>query len=115
MVKPGKFRLERLALISSYGLRWESSETVWPHLWGERRSSRRTEQADFRNQMGLYVLYADRELQYVGIADRLGERIADHRSDWLKDSWNRYSWFGSKVLREGDKEIDRAEPNVAPA
>jgi len=63
--------------------------------------------------MGLYVLYSDKVPMYVGIADRLGERISDHTSDWLKDSWSHFSWFGNKVLREGDEAINRAEPNVA--
>ena len=113
MAKQGKWRTEHLSLVTSYGLKWDRVKTKWPHLLGERRAGRKKLTADFRNQMGLYILYQDDDPQYVGIADRLGERIGAHRGDHLSKKWNRFSWFGSKFLLTGADSVDFDEPRGA--
>ena len=55
--------------------------------------------ADFRFQQGIYILHDDYGPVYVGLArgtggGRLAARLKEHRSDWLKDRWDRFSWFG---------------------
>ena len=97
MSKPGKWALEHLALVSSYGLMWDRNKTDWPHMLGKRKARR----ADFSEQMGLYILYHDNEPRYVGVADRLGVRIGRHEHDRLKRRWDRVSWFGSTPVPEG--------------
>src|SRR5690349_4256605 len=98
VAKPRAWAQEHLALVSSYGLRWESAETKWPHLLGQRRVGHRKQVVDFTAQMGLYILYQGTRPHYIGIADRLGERIRQHLTDEHEDKWDRFSWFGSKLL-----------------
>jgi hypothetical protein len=71
--KPRKYASERLGLVSSYAIRWDRAATDWPNLYAIRTIGRRTIHANFRNQMGLYILYERNQPQYVGIADRLGD------------------------------------------
>jgi hypothetical protein len=55
---------------------------------------------DFREQRGIYALYADYDLVYIGQtgagADRLFKRLRHHKTDHLADRWNRFSWFGTQ-------------------
>jgi len=111
--KGRKFAYERLGLVSSYGLRWDKAATAWPNLHAHRSIGRRNIRANFRNQMGLYILYSGSEAQYIGIADRLGERIWDHRKDDF--AWDNYSWFGNKPLTESDEVSAEKEQLVEGA
>jgi hypothetical protein len=112
--KPGKFASERLGLVLSYGIKWDKAATDWPNLHATRTIGRQKIDANFRNQMGLYILYERNEPQYIGIADRLGERIGKHRNEDY--AWDNYSWFGNKALIESDnvpaekeQQVNRAE------
>jgi hypothetical protein len=54
---------------------------------------------DFRDQIGVYVLYDESRLPvYVGQAGqgnaRLFRRLRAHRSDALAHRWHYFSWFG---------------------
>ncbi|MDN7676479.1 GIY-YIG nuclease family protein [Burkholderia oklahomensis] len=55
---------------------------------------------DFREQRGIYALYAEYELVYVGQTgagdDRLFKRLKAHRIDHLSERWDRFSWFGTQ-------------------
>jgi hypothetical protein len=64
--------------------------------------------------MGLYVLYAGHDPRYVGVADRLGVRIADHEKDRLKKEWDRFSWFGSTLVPEGSDDLAVSVPFPSP-
>ena len=51
---------------------------------------------DFYEQVGIYLLYDEREVIYVGRATErpLGKRLCEHIKDRLSTRWNRFSWFG---------------------
>ena len=53
---------------------------------------------DFREQSGVYVLYAEYQMIYVGQAgvgnQKLFNRLKQHTRDALAGRWNRFSWFG---------------------
>jgi hypothetical protein len=95
------------SLISSYGLSWKVEDTEWVpngrkgkrrllgHL-GSKRSSLRV--ADFWSQSGIYVLYGNYGLYYVGIAAQLGRRLRKHLSDKHAKEWDRVSWFGFRQV-----------------
>jgi hypothetical protein len=97
------------SLISSYGLFWKVDDTEWSqdgrkgkrrllgHL-GSKRSSIRI--ADFWSQSGIYVLYGNYGLYYVGIAAELGRRLRRHRSDKHANEWDRFSWFGFRTISQ---------------
>jgi hypothetical protein len=117
--------------VQSYGLFWRESEIDWNpgkgyknsfRLLGRIGSNRGTIRvADFRYQQGLYILYDDYGPSYVGLTrtQGLGKRLKDHRSDDLKEKWDRFSWFGFRpllgqksslgILELGDPEIDISE------
>lgn len=95
-------------LISNYGLLWHLNDVFWGRqkktgtLLGYR-DGHAGQKVDFRDQSGIYVLYADYNLVYVGQADGLLVRLRQHRDDDLANRWNRFSWFGlRKVLSTGN-------------
>ena len=62
---------------------------------------------EFREQRGIYALYANYELVYVGQtgagADPLLKRLKVHISDHLAERWNRFSWFGTQWVTKQHK------------
>ncbi len=61
-------------------------------------------QIDFRHQQGIYILYDDYGPSYVGLTrdQGLGKRLKDHKTDHLKNKWDRFSWFGFRPLLPSD-------------
>ena len=87
--------------IQCYGLFWDVDETMWSgrdfRLLGRRGSHGDSLRVcDFRNQVGLYVLYDDYGPYYVGLTRHqpLGNRIRAHLDDHHRGLWDRFSWFG---------------------
>lgn len=87
-------------------VRWSGNRRVGQHrLAGRRVDARRRGEVDFWSQTGIYALYADYRLVYVGqagLTDRscLGVRLKDHLADDLAGRWDMFSWFGLQpVLR----------------
>lgn len=100
-------------LIQSIGLFWKEDYVYWGAgsnpgaLYGVPMNATTSEAIDFRNQIGIYALYADYQLIYAGQAgvgkQTLFTRLKDHRKDDLSGRWNRFSWFGvHRVLKSGD-------------
>lgn len=97
-------------LIQCYGLRWKASDVFWGKrnnpgtLLGYRRGKKRRP-VDFREQLGVYVLYAGDRIIYVGEAhsprDGLYGRLRKHREEFI-DRWDRFSWFGFRGINEDD-------------
>jgi hypothetical protein len=107
-------------MIKNYGLHWQIDNVVWGWqmnpgtLLGAASRSRQAHPVDFREQRGIYALYADYELVYVGQTgagdDRLFKRLKTHKTDHLSERWNRFSWFGTQwVTREHRLSADIAE------
>src|SRR4051794_2446776 len=93
--------------IQCYGLFWDVDEVVWSGRdfrilgrIGSHGDSLRV--CDFRNQVGLYVLYDDYGPYYVGLTRRqpLGNRIRTHLDDHHRGLWDRFSWFGFRGVRK---------------
>lgn len=97
-------------MIRSYGLHWHSDRVFWGRpnntgtLLGAASRSSRARTVDFREQRGIYALYADYDLIYTGQTgagnDRLFRRLKAHRSDHLSERWNRFSWFGTQWVTQ---------------
>ena len=106
-------------MIKSYGLHWRVERVSWGRpkvsgtLLGAASRSVRARSVDFRNQRGIYALYADYDLIYVGQtgagSDRLFSRLKAHKNDHLSERWNRFSWFGTQwVTKAGFVSADTA-------
>jgi hypothetical protein len=95
-------------MIESFGVHWRADRVNWGKkgknnqgtLLGAASKSSRAVPVDFRHQRGIYALYAEYELVYVGQTgagnDRLFKRLRAHRFDHLSERWNRFSWFGTQ-------------------
>ena len=99
-------------MIRSYGVHWTIDRVFWGQpkvagtLLGAASRSQKAHSVDFREQRGIYALYADYELVYVGQtgarADRLFNRLKAHKSDHLSERWNRFSWFGTQWVTKAN-------------
>lgn len=99
-------------LIQNYGLYWKEADVYWGRagnagtLSGVPATNITADPVDFREQAGVYVLYADFAIVYVGQAgnrnQKLFARLKQHRRDALAGRWNQFSWFGTRrVLATG--------------
>ncbi len=91
-------------LIKNYGLFWKEEDVFWGKqgksgtlLGKSAKNSSRI--VDFRDQIGIYVLYADYKIVYIGQAgagkdSNLFARLSQHRRNDLAGRWNQFSWFG---------------------
>ena len=97
-------------MILSVGLFWERSNVFWGagkqrgSLLGVPEKKVTSVPIDFRGQIGLYALYSDFELLYVGQAgsgkrQTLWRRLKSHQKGYFADRWNRFSWFGMLWVR----------------
>lgn len=100
-------------LVRTFGLFWERDEVDWsPGHGGNFRLLGRQgknlpnlRMADFRDQVGIYVLYSDYGPYYVGITIEmgLGRRLKNHCSNDHADGWRRFSWFGFRDVEKARK------------
>lgn len=117
-----------MPLIRTIGLYWNAEDVFWGRpnnagrLLGKPAGNTTADAIDFREQIGIYVLYADYSAVYVGQTAgdnfRLFNRLKQHRSDDLAGRWNRFSWFGIlRVLNNGDlsSDIGQLHPNLHEA
>jgi len=99
-------------LIRNFGHLWERKyinygrPKVKGHLKGYKNKAR---QIDFRDQIGIYVLF-DRDLLpvYIGQAgrnQRLFGRLKQHESDHLWNRWEHFSWFGFRRVNKSSGEL----------
>jgi hypothetical protein len=107
-------------MITHYGLFWKERDVFWgspgPTGGGELRGKEKeprdrrgaptkqeaSKYKDFRNFVGLYCLYGNGELLYVGEAGldterTLFARLKEHRKGPMAGRWDRFSWFGREV------------------
>ncbi len=88
---------------------WERTLVYWspskPKLLGRQNAA--SEEVDFSNQVGVYLLHDRERVIYVGRAgDSLAGRLKAHTSDRLGGRWNRFSWFGLRSVRENAQLSD---------
>lgn len=86
---------------------WRRSEIDWslrrPKLLGVQQSG--SQQVDFSDEAGVYVLYDGSRVIYVGrvTEPRMGQRVCDHTRDRLTGRWDRFSWFGVRKVQQNGK------------
>lgn len=115
-------------MITHYGLFWSERDVFWGRqggnpgqLFGRPKTSlgrrgapTKAEQEnaeDFRDYIGLYCLYGDGELLYIGTAGLDGKqttlfaRLKSHRRGSLSGRWDKFSWFGRKKYKKRKQKI----------
>lgn len=113
-------------MITHYGLFWSERDVFWgrPNNPGKllgrektdlkRRGAPTAEErkraVNYREYVGIYCLYGDGNLLYVGQAglgndQNLFKRLTQHRKGPMSNRWDRFSWFG-RCPREPEGGID---------
>jgi hypothetical protein len=102
--------------IRNFGHFWNRELVDWGRrrvagqLLGYEMRDRRPAVIDFREQIGIYVLFTlQREVVYIGQAGsgdrRLFLRLRDHTSDDLRDRWTNFSWFGLRAVNSTNLQL----------
>ena len=105
---------ESTGIIQAFGMYWTRSLIVWnakPVLMGQQQTGAKP--VNFADQRGVYLLYDDRDVIYVGRAldQGLSRRLFQHTVDRLSSRWNRFSWFGlSRVMQDGSLVAEDSRP-----
>ncbi len=104
-----------MSIIKNYGFFWErkyinrGKGKSAGHLRGRRSGI----EADFRDQIGVYVLYDwNQRIVYVGQAGNgsatLMKRLKDHMDGRLSGRWEFFSWFGFRSVN-GDGSLSNVQ------
>lgn len=123
---PKKKKASGQKIISNMGLFWRRDQVRWKgnrgigraRLAGRRRSAKRKGEVDFWKQTGIYALYAEYDLIYVGQAglsdqSNLGNRLKHHLTDDLAGRWEMFSWFGLQTVKADNRVGKRAKLNLS--
>lgn len=116
-------------MFRSYGLFWREDRIFWGvpgvngHLKGQAvregtgKTKTRSPEKDFKDQIGIYALYYDFDLVYIGQAGAnkevdgkgktLFDRLKAHRDNRLSERWNRFSWFGLRDVKNSNEELTK--------
>lgn len=97
-------------IINAYGIYWSRDLVYWktiPELLGIQQTG--ATEVNFKDQRGIYLLYDNREIIYVGqaIEQTLGQRLKQHTTDRLSGRWDRFSWFGFYSVNDKGHLLDR--------
>lgn len=111
-------------MFRSYGLFWREDHIFWGwskvkgHLKGQEvdndtgKTKTRSPEIDFRDQIGIYALYYNFELVYIGQVGAntddsrgksLFDRLKDHRDGRHSERWDRFSWFGVQDVKNSEE------------
>jgi len=116
MAQSKKMRKAR-TFIKNYGLMWRRDSVYWgrANSKGVLQGRKSHKIIDFRDQIGIYVLYDETRLPiYVGQAGqgnlRLFNRLRNHTKDFLARRWQYFSWFGLLVVNKNGTLSKRDAP-----
>jgi hypothetical protein len=115
-------------MITHYGLFWSERDVFWGRpknagqLLGREKTplgrrgapskAERDTARDYRDFVGLYCLYGEGELLYIGEAglgtkSSLFSRLKQHRTGPMAGRWDAFSWFGRETC-VGKTEVKAA-------
>jgi hypothetical protein len=95
--------------IKAFGMFWRRDKVQWtqkPTLLGEQLSG--SNQVNFSDQAGVYLLHDQTRVIYVGQASvdgSLGARLYAHTRNRLSGRWDRFSWFGVRKVNNKDGSL----------
>ena len=102
-------------LIHFYGELWNPDIIDWGtrgagnkgEMRGKFKRDKKTSEVNFWEQRGIYALYLDFQLVYVGqvFDGPLGKRLRDHLTDRFGGRWDMFSWFGASTVKQKTCQI----------
>lgn len=112
-----------MATIQNFGHYWSRDLIDWGwqgaagSLLGALKPNAEKSDADFRKQIGIYVLYDEnREVVYIGQAgrgnSRLFDRLRQHSRGPMRDRWTAFSWFGFLDVGSDGYLIEREDSAI---
>lgn len=113
--------------IKNYGHFWSRDLVDWGSrgkgnqgsILGALRSNAEESDADFREQIAIYVLFnGSREVVYIGQTgkgnQRLFSRLRQHARGPMRDRWHNFSWFGFlEADTKSGKLVEAENPEAA--
>ncbi len=79
-------KMKKDSIAIAYGRKWKRARHERNHFDGIPKYRRK--------RIGLYVLYKNRKIVYIGKSEsNLRVRIDNHTQDHLKNRWDSFSWF----------------------
>lgn len=107
------------SIIKNYGLFWRVERVDWGYKGALLGRATKKEIVNFREQKGVYALYSNYKLVYIGQTvkgDRgaLFYRLKEHyKSDDLSERWDMFSWFGMlQPLAEPYKRLLKSQGEI---
>ncbi len=102
-------------IIKVYGEFWSRSRVDWKKqtLPGKRKGKG---PCDIWNQSGIYALYKDFAIVYVGQSDSrgIGVRLREHCKGRLAERWDSFSFFGICVVDKQGQAKPASRMSVEP-
>lgn len=103
---------DEAGLINAFGMYWVRDMVLWrtmPRLLGQQQPG--SQPVDFCGETGVYLLHDGRSVVYVGRTTEqpLGVRLRQHTTDRLNGRWDRFSWFGTRRVKD-DGSLDDERP-----
>jgi hypothetical protein len=96
--------------IKTYGEFWSRDNilTSKRKIYGRRRNI--ALQCNVWDQRGIYALYENFKIVYVGKADDrgIGKRLSEHRKGRFSKRWDSFSWFGVQAFDKKGEPIPYA-------
>lgn len=98
-------------IIHNYGLYWDIDKVWWGkqnnegELLGFLKNNKSLGLVNFNDQYGIYALYSDYDLIYIGQTGRVGlfSRLKSHKNYSRAGRWNQFSWFGTRQVINKNK------------
>lgn len=111
---------KKKSVIQNYGLFWRADRVDWKgspvSLYGIT-GNKGDDKVDFREQRGIYALYANYKLVYVGQTkaekNALLSRLRLHRRYKFHGRWDMFSWFGTRYVT-GSNQLSSHSDSTVP-
>lgn len=95
-------------LIRLYGEYWNPDIVDWGKRGPGNKGrligyfQKKSEVRDYWDARGIYALFDEFRLVYVGqaMSQGIGKRVRDHLTDRMAGRWDMFSWFSTSTMRE---------------
>lgn len=88
--------------VGAFGLYWERKKIGWKTKKILGRQGKGSQEVNFANQQGVYLLHNRQSVAYVGrtTTGSLYQRLSVHNKDRKSMRWDSFSWFGFRDVKD---------------